>query len=98
MNGRSVKLTPLRLAALRYAAGEDDIQPTYAVARPLELAGLIVWTVHRDNRITSDMKRRGWQITARGKALLACEVRTSNYAQSNTLCADVPDFNTREKP
>ena len=67
MNGRSVKLTPLRLAALRYAAGEDDIQPTYAVARPLELAGLIVWTVHRDNRITSDMKRRGWQITARGK-------------------------------
>jgi hypothetical protein len=67
------KYTIRRYRALQYAAGEGgDIQPTYGVCRPLELAGLIIWVgsygigFAREQLTTG----RGWRITARGKAVL----------------------------
>lgn len=42
---KPIRKTPLRLDALRYAAGrpESRVCPTYAVAKPLKDAYLIYW-------------------------------------------------------
>jgi hypothetical protein len=67
------KYTIRRYRALKYALAESsDIQPTYGVCRPLELAGLIMWRgsygmgFARKNLIVG----RGWYITERGKMVL----------------------------
>ena len=64
-----------RLQGLLHADGQQDNCPSYAVMKPLQRNGFVVWRgyVHGkhapgDKIITDD--RRGWYITDKGRELL----------------------------
>jgi len=68
-----IKITPLRLEALKYANGESDYFPSPSVSRVLEREGLIQWNgyvkgVHHPNFKLN--KTRGWYITNKGKEFI----------------------------
>jgi hypothetical protein len=67
-------ITPRRLCALQYAAGQSDAeQPTIGVSRPLEKAGLIHWCGAFGvgfARVQNTECNRPWKITERGKSTL----------------------------
>ena len=68
-----IKYTLKRLHALQYAARDKEVtwQPSYGVARPLEKAGLIVWTAPKGvDRVRQHFDKRGWRITKTGEAIL----------------------------
>ena len=75
-----MRLTARRVDALRYARGDHDHCPTYGVARPLEVAGLIAWTAYRpgagalERYYAARDGKRGWTITAAGRAMLETPV------------------------
>lgn len=57
-------MTLLQREALRYARGDHDIKPTYAVAHRLERKGWLVWGVHLSRKFNTDS--RGWILTDQG--------------------------------
>ena len=71
---RRRKLTPLQVAALQYAAGRHDCFPTAAVARRLQLQGLLTWTgpliIGFRGRRLARPDERGWQLTQTGRECL----------------------------
>jgi hypothetical protein len=69
-----IKITPLRLQALQYAAGKNEYFPSYSVSRALQRAGLIYWDGwvkgihHPSEKINNNS--RGWIITTKGQKIL----------------------------
>lgn len=76
---QSIKITPLRLQALQYAAGGNEYFPSYSVSRILQRAGLITW-IGPENKWRKGMANlsekinkinsRGWIITPQGQKIL----------------------------
>lgn len=71
---QSIKITPLRLQALQYAAGENEYFPSYSVSRVLQKAGLIQWMgwvkgIHHP-REKFNFNNRSWIITPQGQKIL----------------------------
>ena len=69
-----VKITPLRLLALQYAAGENEYFPSYSISRILQKAGLIQWDgwvkgIHHPKE-KININNRGWIITSQGQKIL----------------------------
>ena len=67
-----MRRTHSRMLALKFAAGENDYFPTYAVATPLQRAGLIIWGGYMPGcGVMSKFNGgRGWTITEKGREKL----------------------------
>ena len=71
---QSIKITPLRLQVLQYAAGKNEYFPSYSVSRVLQRTGLIQWMGwvkgihHPGEKVNFD--NRGWIITPQGQKIL----------------------------
>lgn len=67
------ELTKLQSEGLKYAAGEQGIQPSAYIGNKLAALGLIIYTGDRyqgSRLIVKSTNNRAWDITEKGKTLL----------------------------
>jgi len=68
-------MTLNQISALKYANGQNDLCPSYSVAKRLERKGLIVWMGYsaqdyKGRNANNNTPAKGWGITEEGKKIL----------------------------